>query len=172
MTTRRFPIRHAAACSCLSLVLAGAPGAQIPADSAVIGSFAGPAAAGPSGLFLIDLASGQRTPVGNRPAALAQPGGAGFQQGVGSLAVDPARGTILVGTVSSATSPMQGRIELLELHLNGTSVDPSRTRRIHLGATTNTGGALIAALPDQRVIVIATDAQGALRSGKRAIRCS
>ena len=75
---------------------------------------------------------------------------------------------MLVGTVSSAASPLQGRIELLELHLNGTVIDPARTRQIHLGTTANTGGALIATLPDGRVLVIATDAQGALTAGPMA----
>ncbi len=162
----RIRLAQFAALFAIASTFCGFAQAQVPEGSAVVGTFSGPRSTGTSGLFLIPLAGGAMTPVTGLPAVLQQTGG-GPQQGVGSVGLR-ADGAIVVGTVAAATGPAQGDIELYLLYLNGSVVDPARTRQILLGTTTNTGGALVEPLPDGRILVFASNAGGALTTGPMA----
>jgi len=142
--------------------------AQVPEGSAIVGTYSGPISSGASGLFMVPLAGGPILPVTGLPPELQQVGGGSYQQGVGSVGYRTEDGAIVVGTVGSAASPMGGAIELFLLHLNGSAVDPARTRQILLGTTGNVGGALVQPLPDGRILVTASDAGGALTTGPMA----
>ncbi len=167
MTAFRYLHFSVAALLSLSLPFA-AVSAQVPVGHAVVGTTSGPISYGTSGLFLVPLNGSAVTRIRGLPIELQQPGGRGYQQGVASLGIRGTDGAVIIGTVSSASSHTQGRIELFVLHLAGTAVRSSQTQKIWLGTTTNTGGARVTPMPDGRVLVIATDAGGALTTGPMA----
>ena len=152
----------------LAPIFAASATAQVPEGTAVVGTFSGPISSGTSGLFLVPLAGGAMTPVSGLPAQLQQTGGGSFQQGVSSVGLRSSDGAIVVGTVGAASGPWQGAIELFLVYLNGSTVDPARTQQILLGNTSGVSGALVLPLPDDRILVTASDGAGAFTAGPMA----
>lgn len=139
--------------------------AQVPVGTAVVGTASGPASSGQAGLFLVSSPSGTVVPVTGLPAHLRPIGATPTQQGVGSVAYRSSDGAIVVGTVAASGGPTAGVVELYLFYLNGSAVDPMRTRQVVLGtAAVGTAGAFVAVLPDDRIFVIA----GPLTSGPMA----
>ncbi|MFO1055025.1 MAG: hypothetical protein U1F36_22640 [Planctomycetota bacterium] len=143
-----------AACA-LSSLLADAGRAQVPVGSAVVGTSSGPGTTGTAGLFLVTLPGGVVTPITGLPGYLNSTGPTPTQQGVGSVAYRSSDGAIVVGTVAQPGGPTGGAVELILYYLNGSAVDPLRTRSIVLGTTTTSAaGAWVTVLPDDRILAI------------------
>ncbi len=143
--------------------------AQVPEGSAVLATLYSRAVAGTPGLFLVPLAGGPMTRVTGLPAELQFTGPASFPHGAYSVSYRASDGAIIVTTAASATGPTQGDIHLFVLFLNGTTVDPLRTRSLVLGRTTARGFVINSLLPDGRILVHAGSA-GLFSSGPMANR--
>ncbi len=150
------------------LAIAPITTAQVPVGSAVVGTASGPSSSGTAGLFLVALPGGAVTPVTGLPAYLRSTGATATEQGVASVAWRSGDGAIVVGTVAAAGGPALGNVELFLFYLNGSAVDPTRTRQIQLGTTTNSGGAWVVVLPDDRILVAAGQGGGLLPTGPMA----
>jgi hypothetical protein len=144
--------------------------AQVPTGTAVFGTFSGPASTGMCGLFEVPLSGGQATPITGLPAVLQAAGGNSWRQGVGSVVYRATDGALVVGTIASATAPAAGAISLFVLYLNGSAVDSSRTVQIQLGTALggSVGGARVFLMPDDRILVSASQPSGPLVGGAMA----
>lgn len=138
--------------------------AQVPVGSAVVGTASGPNSTGTAGLFLVTLPGGVVTPITGLPSYLTSTGPTTTEQGIATVDYRSSDGAIVVGTVAAAGGPASGKVELFLFYLNGSTVDPARTRQLILGTTTTTAGAWVTVMPDDRILVTA----GPIASGPMA----
>ena len=158
-----------AALLAMTSTFCGPTQAQVPEGSAVFATSFSRAVPGTPGLFLVPLAGGALTRVTGLPPELSFAGPGTFPQGAFSVSYREADGAIIVTTVASAAGPTLGDVHLFALFLNGTTVDPLRTRSIVLGNTTTQGFVINSVLPDGRILVRAASA-GLFSSGPMANR--
>lgn len=94
--------------------------AQVPAGSAVVGTFYGANPGGTPGLFIVDLHTGTVTPITGLPSPLTAQI---TDQGVWSVALRSSDGAVIVGSVGA------GAVHAYVLHLSCSAV---ATNRDHL----------------------------------------
>ncbi|MFO1077286.1 MAG: hypothetical protein U1E73_06115 [Planctomycetota bacterium] len=142
--------------------------AQVPTGTAVVGTSVNPGSAGTSGLYLVPLTGTAAVPipVTGLPPALQVASGLG-NFGVGTLDLRRADGAIVVGTVTQGTPAVPLPLEIYVLHLNGAAVAPG-TVQFTLGMVHDVSGTFVAAMPDGRVLVAASDGNGFLANGPMA----
>jgi hypothetical protein len=162
MSSPRFsPVRALCALSFAGLSLAALAPAQVPEGAAVVGTYddgSNPLSVGTPGLFLVSLPAGNVTPITGLPPRLTSNAAPGSYEGTWSLARRSSDGALVVGTIGFGT------VEVFVLHLIGSAVDPSRTLTIPLGtASPNVAaGAIVTVLPDDRILVAASQTGGSL----------
>ncbi|MFT4514507.1 MAG: hypothetical protein ACI91B_003217 [Planctomycetota bacterium] len=155
-----------AALGAATLAFSGSAQAQVPKNHAVVGTFSGPNAVGCSGLFTVSLANGAVTAITGLPPALKQPGGINSPQGVSSVVIRPSDGALIVGSVATGNVATAAPVYIYVLHLNAAAV--VSTQQIWIGSTVTSGDARVLMMPDERVLVSASNGTGVFTIGPMA----
>lgn len=144
--------------------LTSPPKAQIPEAHALLATYTIPGWPGTPGLFLIPLRGGPTTRITGLPPELVTDSLDAYQAGAWNVARRSSDGALLVGTVANMAS-FPHEVSLYVMHLNGTAVDPTRTRKIQIGTATTHGGCEVTPMPDGRVLIHADQGHSLPLSG-------